>query len=396
MKKHIPDINFKINIIILGNFLYPAGMAATRRKQQFIDYFKKQGAEVKVLVLYQGSNKYRPSEDCEGWHKGVYYRIIGNRMGKSLKLLYQFPVFLFQACKLLAKWKMRNTRNIILSFGFDGFVIIPFLWARIKGYRIYFDMVEDFSLYPLKTLKLRLYFYTARLINKLFLRGLVHGISVISKHLEKKYKEEFRGPVVMVPISATVRQISVKEKYGKPITFMYAGSFSNKDGIDIMLSAFEEVHAKYADTMLVLSGRGDNKRIQKLSSRVNDSPIRFVGLLPDEEYFESLNIADVLLMTRVESGFANAGFPYKLGEYLATGNVVISTKTSDIEFYLQDKKNALLIKPENKNELVKAMKYCIENEETCIKIGKNGQKTCIRYFNPEQNSKALLSLMLCN
>ena len=185
----------KMNIVFLGNFLYPEGMAATKRKQQFIDYFKQNGAEVKILVLYQGSNKNRPIEECEGNHQGTYYRIIGNRMSKGLNVLYEFPFLIFLACKLLTTWRIKGRRNVILSFGFDIFDIIPFLWAKILGYKIYFDLVEDFWLYEISTRKEKIYFKSARIIHKLFLNTILSGISTITKHLEAKYRNDFRGPV---------------------------------------------------------------------------------------------------------------------------------------------------------------------------------------------------------
>lgn len=393
MENYIQGKRKKINLILIGNFLYPKGMAATRRKQQFIDYFREQNAEVKVLILYQGSNKFRPKNECKGYHKGVYYRIIGNHLGKSLKLLYQFPAFIFQGCKLLSDWKIKNAQNLILSFGFDGFVIIPFLWSKAIGYKIFFDIAEDFSLRTSKSLKQTLYFFCSRLINTLFLNSLIDGLSVVSNHLERKYKKVFRGEIIVIPALANVRQLSTKDKYNDPLTFMYAGSFSNKDGLEIMLSAFKELNKKYSNIRLVLSGSGEPGKIHKLASMVNSPNVQFVGMLPDSEYFRLLDNADVLLMTRVNTGFSNAGFPYKLGEYLGTGNVVICTKTSDIEFYLQDKIDAILIEPENEDELIEAMNYCIENEKTCIDIGKNGQKTCIRYFNQTTNAEALFSML---
>ncbi len=383
----------RINIILMGNFLYPEGMAATRRKQQFIDYFREQGADVKVLVLYQGSRKCRPIEECEGWHKGVYFRIIGNRMTKSLKILYQFPIFLFQACRLLIKWRVKNANNVILSFGFDGFVIIPFLWSKMIGYKIFFDIVEDFSLYPKNTFKSKIYFSVANIIDKLFLNSLINGVCVISSRLENKYRKNFNGAIIIVPISATVDQLVTKTRYNNPIKFMYAGSFSFKDGIEILLKGFVQINKRYPNTKLILSGYADKKRIQELFVNVNNPNIEFVGRLTDYQYFKLLNSVDILLMTRVNTGFANAGFPYKLGEYLATGNVVISTRVSDIEYYLHDKENAILIEPGNINDLIMAMEFCILNEKTCIEIGKNGQKICNKYFNPKINSRLLFDFL---
>lgn len=41
-------------------------------------------------------------------------------------------------------------------------------------------------------------------------------------------------------------------------------------------------------------------------------------------------------MCRNLSEYANASFPFNLGEYLAIGNPVIATKVSDIEMCLTD------------------------------------------------------------
>ncbi len=40
----------KLNVIFMGCFLYPNGFAATKKKQQFMDYIKTEGNDVRVLL----------------------------------------------------------------------------------------------------------------------------------------------------------------------------------------------------------------------------------------------------------------------------------------------------------------------------------------------------------
>lgn len=72
-----------MNILFVGNFLYPIGMAATRRKQQFMDYFISKGAIVKALILIQGSHRNLKKNQKKGIHRKIQYIIIGNKIGRG-------------------------------------------------------------------------------------------------------------------------------------------------------------------------------------------------------------------------------------------------------------------------------------------------------------------------
>jgi glycosyltransferase involved in cell wall biosynthesis len=394
MKENNHNMTTKVNIVLLGNFLYPYGMAATRRKQQFIDFFKEQGAEVKVLILYQGSNKTKHEKEIEGWHKGVYYKILSTGLKNGAGSIFYFPVIMFKACCLISRWKIKKAKNVILSFGFDGLVTLPFIWAKTLGFKIIFDIVEDFSLTKYTSTKQRLYFLSGRLIRFLFLNRIIDGVSVISRYLENKYRKDFKGKVVLLPISASVQSKNLKSGYNNPVIFLYAGTFSEKDGLELLLPAFEVVNSRFPNTKLLLTGHASDKRLKEISSLIRSPQIELKGLLPEDQFYRTLMEADILLMTRVNSEFANAGFPYKVGEYLATGNTVIATDVSDISYYLENKKDALIIEPGNEAQLIEAMTFCLENEDLCLQIGKKGQETCAGYFNPSQNSKILFDLMI--
>ena len=50
-------------------------------------------------------------------------------------------------------------------------------------------------------------------------------------------------------------------------------------------------------------------------------------------------------MTRTDSAYANAGFPFKLGEFLASGKPVIASNVSDVGKFFTDRHDTMLVKP---------------------------------------------------
>jgi glycosyltransferase involved in cell wall biosynthesis len=98
-------------------------------------------------------------------------------------------------------------------------------------------------------------------------------------------------------------------------------------------------------------------------------------------------------MCRTGSDFANAGFPFKLGEYLATGNPVISTKVSDVENYLTCN-DAYLIDPDSSQQICSAFEEIVKHPEEARKIGLNGLIKCKEHFSQGENGKLLYDLII--
>jgi glycosyltransferase involved in cell wall biosynthesis len=116
-----------------------------------------------------------------------------------------------------------------------------------------------------------------------------------------------------------------------------------------------------------------------------------MGFLSTEDYYATLNSCDIFCMTRVNSQFANAGFPFKLGEFLASGKGVIATKVGDVSNYLDDK-NALLISPNSVSELTEALTVFIKDPAKISVLGAEARKTAETHFDSEKVSMKLLSI----
>lgn len=375
----------KLNIIVISNQSYPTGMAGTMRIRLFAEFFALREA-TKLLVI----NKDNGINSKKGVFNNVEYKLFYNwKFFLLFPLLYPMLIFYF-----LIKERKNNKKNIL--FIYDGLSILSVQFAiigKFLGYKIVTDVVEDYSLTLPKTIlqKFKLFFHL-KFISLYPL--LIDGVIVISKYLEEKYFKLMENDKV-VHISISARNLFNKYKRHvkiNQISFLYAGSYGQKDGINNLINAFIAIHKEFPNTNLLLVGKPTPAVLKYIE---NKKGIEAVGYLPDEEYYKFIKLnANILCMNRTNSLYANAGFPFKLGEYLATGNAVLASKVSNISDYLDDKIDIIFYKPSNQISLISAMRLLIKNRKLREDIGKRGYLKCVKYFNPETNGKKALDFLL--
>jgi glycosyltransferase involved in cell wall biosynthesis len=227
---------------------------------------------------------------------------------------------------------------------------------------------------------------------------MVDGIVVISSYLERKFRSKFEGkiPIIHLPVSAiniikTPAKLTSREE---SIKILYSGTYGKKDGVFYILNSMKKISEKYNRIKLYLTGNPSLRVREKVSNLELNNFIVYTGFLSEEEYFSTLHSSDILLMTRVNTRYANAGFPFKIAEYLASGKPVIATKISDIEYYLEDNKNAILIQPNNSDEITSAVEKIINDRDNAERIGLNGKNVAKEHFNPEKHANQLMQFIL--
>lgn len=279
--------------------------------------------------------------------------------------------------------------------------VVPLSYARSIGYKIVIDIIEDFDLvkdiansyYP--CIK---YYFMTRFSSRV--KKLSAGIIVISSHLERKYQTLTQGtvPVHYMSISVDMDRFPAKPaKMASIVTLLYAGTFGIKDGLPVLLDAFDWLAERYGNIRLVLTGKGDRESMNRFFARLEQSPhkdrIDYKGYLDEKEYYSIVNDADIPCMTRVDHAFAHAGFPFKLGEFLATGKPVIATRVSDVDRLLQHGHNAMLVQPGSSAEICEAAEFLINNPETASAIGARGREAAESFFNYKHQGRSLITFL---
>jgi glycosyltransferase involved in cell wall biosynthesis len=129
--------------------------------------------------------------------------------------------------------------------------------------------------------------------------------------------------------------------------------------------------------------------------RIQTSPfkerIEYKGFLDHASYHREVNAADILCMPRIDTGYAHAGFPFKLGEFLATGKPVIASAVSDVPAFLEDRKDAILVPPGASEAIVEAVDFLIDHPEKAFEMGACGKEKARHLFDYRKQGEALLT-----
>ena len=388
----------KINLVFMGAFTYPHGMAGTKRIQNAINALKEY-PDIATRVILQRQS----SEDniLSGMYDGTPYETV---MGDLLraKMFVALPMLYYKTFAALKRVLRCDHKNVIYFYGpllLES--LLPLSYAQRLGYKIVFDVVEDYDL--AKKFSRSFYHYvkynfTSRLSSRI--KDLSEGIIVISSHLEEKCRilTQRKVPIHYMPISVNMDCFPEKTNRMKPtVSLFYAGTFGKKDGLPVLLDAFDRLAGRYKNVRLVLSGRGDREAMKEFFARMEISPnkdrIEFKGYLDDKDYYSLLNDADIPCMARVDLAYAHAGFPFKLGEFLATGKPVIASRVSDVDKFLVHGHNAMLVQAGSSSEICEAVEFLIENPESAAAIGMRGREVAKSFFDYKQQGKALLTFL---
>ena len=387
-----------INMIIMGGFTYPKGMAGTKRIQHVIDALK-QYPDIFIKIILQRQS----SEDTilSGVHESTPYETIMGDL-RQTKMFILLPLLYYRTILALKMSFRSDCQNVIYFYG-PLFLesIVPLRYAQRLGYKIVFDVIEDYDLEKdmassfYEWVKCKL---TSRLSSRI--KDLATGIIVISSRLEEKYRDYTQGKIPIHYMSISVDMDRFPEKtfrMNSNVSLFYAGSFAKKDGLAVLLDAFDRLAGKYGDIRLVLTGRGDSVAMQDFFARMEISiyknRIDYKGYLEEKDYYALLNSSDIPCMTRVDLAYAQAGFPFKLGEFLATGKPVIASRVSDIDRILVQGTNAMVVQAGSSMEVCEAVEFLIENPESAVAIGMQGREVAKLFFDYKLQGKSLYAFL---
>jgi glycosyltransferase involved in cell wall biosynthesis len=388
----------KINLIFMGGFTYPHGMAGTRRIQNIISGLKEYPDIVTRVMLQRQSVN---DSILSGVHEGTSYETVMGNLFK-LQMLLSLPILHYRTITVLKRVFLSDHKNIIYFYG-PLFLesVLPLSYAQRLGYKIVFDVIEDYSLTT--EISRSFYLYLRAILSSRIssrIKDLAAGIIVISSYLEEKFRmlTQNKVPIHYLPISVDMDRFFDKtDRLKSTVSLFYAGSFSKKDGLPVLFDAFDRLADRYENIHLIITGLGDKEDMKIFLARMDMSPhkdrIEFKGYLDDKEYYATLKEADIPCMTRVGIPFANAGFPFKLGEFLATGKPVIASRVSDVDRFLVHGQNAMLVHPGSSTEIFEAVKFILDNPESAATIGARGREVAKSVFDHRQQAKVLLTFL---
>lgn len=387
-----------MSFVIFGDsFTFPDGTAATNRVHTYAKGFLENDISIHVICF---ASEYNTVGD--GIINGIYfYHPFGQRKRSKYFVVRSFQKLLkyFRTFRLIGKINKDNKIEAINIWS-SVFWTHLFAWLLVRVYRTRF--ILECSEHPLRH-------YQGGNLNRkigtykfIIESNLLDGVFCISRFLIEFYKSHGMNQRKLLLLPSTVDAERFNHNFTSPLPFkyiLYCGSLTIlKDGLNILIESFAKISEKFHDVNLVLIGRfysgKDEKIIKDLIINLNlTERVVLLGLLPRTTIPAYLNNAEILTLARPKSMVADAGFPSKVTEYLATGRPVVVTKVGEIPEYLFDNQNAFLSEPDSVDGFAEKLDSVLSNYEFALKVGEEGKKLTSSIFNYNFQVKRMIEFI---
>lgn len=379
-----------MRVFIVTGEPFPNGMAATGRITCYAKALLSAGIYCEVVVCRRTEvfGKTPKNIISEGSYEGVNFKYIAGTPLRDSNKMCRFCHDMRDRHRtiLYLKSRIKSGDSILCYMREDPFAKRLQRFAHANGVKIVRDLCE----YPFASLHL-----TAKTENRCdkymrtTFRGFDGAICISQSLLNLAVKYYPQGSYVKIPIMIDEDKWNLENvspvDIGRPYIFHSGTLLQQKDGILDVLQAFAEALPSLPKGVKYLfSGdvtrSADKIRIQEIIETYNlQSSVRFLGYLSRGDLQRYMKGAKLFIIYKNDNLQNRYCFATKLGEYLLSGNPVITTTVGEPKFFLHDKKDAYLVPSGNIALLAKTIVEVFADDKS-VQVGLNGRKTAINNF----------------
>ena len=150
-----------------------------------------------------------------------------------------------------------------------------------------------------------------------------------------------------------------------------------KKGFEFLIKAMPLILKEHKKVKLIIGGEGDLMNdLKRLVTKLQfEDKVIFVGTIGRNEIGVFYNMADVLVAPSVYDKNGNVdGGPLVSAESMACGKPQILTEILGMADEMRDGVNGFIIKPENQDEIAKAVMKLIKSPKIQQEMGRNNRK----------------------
>ncbi|RJO61666.1 glycosyltransferase [candidate division WS5 bacterium] len=376
-----------LNVVWVGELGFPVGWAGVQKTTLILNGMRQYGVNGTVVNTYGiHSREQNYNIKTEGSYKNIKYIHASGSPYRS----NNFFVRNFRKV-----WGIINEAFILHSLQKKGHLDAVIVQTeRFKSIVFYRILSKLFSV-PLIMLYVELYsaLSTRRGIRykidgylyEKYGFFLIDGIMPISDYLVDIVRSRNPDlPTLKVPmITDFDRFIGIEPRLSEKY-FLFCSAAAYIEIISFILKAFELL--KYADNVwLYLVASGSDIEMSRLKEEINKNKksvrIRLFSRIPDSKLTELYANACGLLIPLRPTIQDRARFPHKMGEYLASGNPVVTTNYGEVKNYFEDGNTALIAVNYDITEYAEKMEYILLHPERAKEIGQNGRMMGLNNFD---------------
>ena len=369
-----------MRIVIVTNYPFPYGLAQTNRIIAMAKGLIHAGAEVDLVVSKATEQAGPKNHEAAGTFEGISFTYATGTPyrpdGKLKRALLYYRGFYMTLQQIANMHKKKEIDALFMGVYGNGFTFLVYLLTRLLKIKYIQERSEyPFLSYPGHVLgRIRLWIYLR------FICARFDGFVVISRALEN-YFRPFLGrdtPRLLMPILVETERFQLADTPSRNV-ISYCGSMQGtKDGVPILIEAFSKIASQFPSTTLQLIGPTDFDGFSLLQEQINARKLAdrvlFTGRVERDEMPALLGASRILALARPAGKQAEGGFPTKLGEYLATGRLVVVTSVGDIPEYLHHQEHALLAEPGNAEDFARLLAVGLTDEKMRTRVGAGGRR----------------------
>lgn len=379
----------KVYIVTIESF--PNGMAATGRIKCYAKAILKAGMECEVLIFHRTEifGKSPKNTIGMGTYEGIPFRYMGRTPLRASNVFVRKLNDMFDRIRLLKylKKSVKQGDAIFTYYRQNPIERILLPIAKRNGWNIYRELCE----YPFATSKVDA---TTKEKCKKYMtttfRQYTGAICISQSLLELARKYHPQGKYVRIPILIDAKNWDFSnvqpKKFDAPYIFHSGALFQQKDGIVDVLNAFADALPKLPKgTKYYFTGKAENSVdkdmiLQTIEERCLADSVVFLGFLSTKELMEYIKGASLFIINKNDNIQNRYCFATKLGEYLLSGNPVITTDIGESKNFLENGKNAYIVAHGNRKQLADAIVDIILHPKESESIGQLGNETAKNKF----------------
>jgi glycosyltransferase involved in cell wall biosynthesis len=195
-----------------------------------------------------------------------------------------------------------------------------------------------------------------------FLRKADHLI-VLSDFLEKVFLK-FKLQAKVIPNVFISEKNDTLRKTEIQARLISTRALNKLYNIDLIIVAFAKIQKTIPNASLTILGDGtEKKNLMKKCLKETIPNVHFIGKIPNTKVKSFLQKNDILI-----SAPSIDNFPISILEAFENELLVISSNVGGVPFLIKNYENGLLFESGNVNDLVKMIKFAIQDKENSLKM----------------------------
>ncbi|HYM94380.1 MAG TPA: glycosyltransferase [Chitinophagaceae bacterium] len=380
-------------IVFLGYSSFPYGLAEVQKIILISKSLLLTGNHVTVICR-NGTHKMadRPEMKVSGVYENIEYIYTSGSCFRDehffKRRLFELKGKINEALFLRKKRKNKELDFAILSTRSFYAVLYYCILAKLLGFKTILNYVEYYS-----GIKKNWSQIGRRLNDWLFDRYaplLTDAVFPISEFIINHIKgvSPAKKYLKIPGLTNFEKYNDIETLQGQPY-FLFCGDAGYKEIIYFIIDSFLLLNNNTSVYLYLVIGGNENNilEIKKyISDHNQNDKIRLFSKLTEKQLYSYYKNAIALLIPLRPTSQDLARFPHKTGEYLASGNPVISTNYGEVKYYFKDMENMLLANSYDKQLFAEKMQFVINNPVEARKIGLNGKNKASEIFDYRTNA----------